>query len=647
MRMSPLQPLVSSAIIMDSQIDLAEYLFTRLRQIGVDSMHGVPGDYNLLALDYLEPAGINWVGNASELAAGYAADGYGRIKGISALFTAFGVGELSAINAFGGAYAEMSPVVHIVGTPPLVAQNARMCLHHSLGDGNFRTFADMYSKLTVAQVNLNNPATATHLIDYALRECILQSRPVYIELPTDMVKARVSPHSLHTPIDLSVPHNDEGFEDAEVELILARIYASKRPFIIVDGFTAAFNITAEADELVRLTGFPTSTTSFGKGIVNETYPNFHGIYAGEAGNQAYRPWVESCDLVLRIGPLISDVNTYGFTTIPNPKCTIDFNRTSVDIGGTNSFTNVHVKPLLRKILDRLVVSRLPRYEPYPDLGNLSQQLHTLPPTEPESLVDQDTFWQRISSFFRPGDIILTETGTPSVGGRDFVLPPQTTLINSSIWLSIGHMLGASQGAAVAQRDIVSKLLKSGKASYNHDSAIIAPAPPSPRSSQRTFSGRTILFIGDGSLQMTVQSISDTIRNRVPLTIFLINNDGYTVERFIHGMRAPYNDIQPWRYLLTPQFFGADTEDSTYPIVTRRAQNWGELWDVIGEKEVQASIGLTIVEVIMGREDAPDALKKLVQGAARRNHGASQQGSEPEHIATPRRDSEEEMIEVFD
>lgn len=631
---------------MYDQVDLAEYLFTRLRQIGVDSIHGVPGDYNLQALDYVEPAGINWVGNASELAAGYAADGYGRIKGISALITAFGVGELSAINAVGGAYAEMSPVVHIVGTPPLSAQNSHMCLHHSLGDGNFRIFAEMYSKLTVAQANLTDASTATLMIDQTLRQCILQSRPVYIELPTNMVKARVSSRPLRTPIDLSIPHNDEGFEDAEVELILARIYASKQPFIIVDGFTAAYNIATEADELVRLTGFPTSTTSFGKGIVNETYPNFHGIYAGEAGKQVYRPWVESCDLILRIGPLTSDVNTYGFTTVPNPKYTIDFNRTSVDIGGTNSFTNVHVKPLLRKILDRLDPARLPRYDPYPDLGNPAQQLQALTPTETTGMIDQDTFWQRISNFFRPGDIILTETGTPSVGGRDFVLPPQTTLINSGIWLSIGYMLGASQGAALAQRDIVANLAKADKTVRQANGAVVAAIPPTSRSSQRTFSSRTVLFIGDGSLQMTVQSLSDTIRNRIPLTIFLINNDGYTIERFIHGMRAPYNDIQPWRYLLAPQYFGADMNDESYPIVTRRAENWGGLWDVIGEAAVKESAGLTIIEVVMGREDAPDALKKLVQSAARRNSGIvkKDRGSDKE-TSVGRRNSAERMIRV--
>ena len=54
---------------------------------------------------------MHFVGNCNELNAGYAADAYARIKGLGALITTFGVGELSAVNAIAGAYAELAPVV--------------------------------------------------------------------------------------------------------------------------------------------------------------------------------------------------------------------------------------------------------------------------------------------------------------------------------------------------------------------------------------------------------------------------------------------------------------------------------------------------------------------------------------------------------
>ncbi|ETI20276.1 hypothetical protein G647_08310 [Cladophialophora carrionii CBS 160.54] len=578
---------------MATNIDLAEYLFRRIRQVGVKAIHGVPGDYNLTALDYIEPAGLDWVGNANELNAGYAADGYARIRGVSALITAFGVGELSAINAVAGAYSELAPVIHIVGTVPTNVQDAGLCMHHSLGNGDFRVFADMYEKITVAQANLRDAATAPAQIDRCLRECVIQSRPVYIELPSNMVRAKVSAAPLKTPIDLSIPLNDEGFEDTEVDLILNKMYASRQPFIVVDGCTSRYGASEEANELVRVTGFPTSATPFGKGIINEDYPNFYGIYAGIAGNEAYMPWAQGCDFVLKLGPLESDVNTFGFSTIPDPKSSVVFHRDHVEIGGIK-YQNLHIKSLLRRILSKLEIAKLPQYNPYIDLGSPRAELMALPPTGKDDIIDQATFWRRISTFFRTGDIVMTETGTIAIGARDVVLPAHTTLVSSCIWLSIGYMLPACQGAALAQREMIAEGLRPN--------------------------GRTILFEGDGSLQMTAQSISDIIRNRLDVTILVINNDGYVIERWIHGMKAGYNDIQPWRYLEAPNYFGAPKDDPAYPVVTRRAETWGQLNDILAEPAFQQGKGLNIVEVIMGREDAPDVLKRLVQSTKRRNSG---------------------------
>lgn len=79
----------SSSLI--APVHVAEYLARRLFEVGVRAVHGVPGDHNLLALDYLDHCGLSWVGNCNELNAGYAADGYARIKGISALVTSYGM----------------------------------------------------------------------------------------------------------------------------------------------------------------------------------------------------------------------------------------------------------------------------------------------------------------------------------------------------------------------------------------------------------------------------------------------------------------------------------------------------------------------------------------------------------------------------
>lgn len=162
---------------MSASINLVEYLFTRLRQLGVSAIHGVPGDYNLELLDYVKPSGLVWVGNANELNAAYAADGYARIKGIGAVVTTFGVGELSAISAIAGSYAEFAPVVHILGTPPRASQDGRLLIRHTFADGEYGRFAQMNSHVTVAQTSLWDPQTSAQQIDTVLQECLLHSRP--------------------------------------------------------------------------------------------------------------------------------------------------------------------------------------------------------------------------------------------------------------------------------------------------------------------------------------------------------------------------------------------------------------------------------------------------------------------------------------
>ena len=219
-------------------------------------------------------------GNQSDGAQGYAADGYARVKGISAIITTFGVGELSAINAIAGAYSEYVPVVHIVGTPSTLSQRDNMLLHHTLGNGNFGVFADMNKSISCAMAKLEDPYEAATLIDHAIRQCWIESRPVYITLPTDMVQKKVEGDRLKTPINLRQPPNDKEKEDYVVDVVLKYLHAAKNPVILVDACAQRHRVLKEVHELVEKSKLPTFVAPMGKGAVNETLPNYGGVYAG-------------------------------------------------------------------------------------------------------------------------------------------------------------------------------------------------------------------------------------------------------------------------------------------------------------------------------------------------------------------------------
>jgi len=557
-------------------IDVAEYLFTRLHQVGVRSVHGLPGDYNLVALDYISKSGLKWVGNCNELNAGYAADGYARVKGISAIVTTFGVGELSAINALAGAYSEHVPIVHIVGTPSTISQRDGMLLHHTLGNGNFNVFSDMNRDISVAMAKLSDPYEVGNQIDHALQQCWIQSRPVYITLPTDIVQKKIEGERLDTPIDLRFKENNPAAEDYVVEVVLKYILAATNPIILVDACAIRHRVLDEVHALINKTKLPVFVTPMGKGAVNETHPSYGGVYAGDGSQPEVKERVEESDLILTIGAIKSDFNTAGFSYKTSQLNTIDFHSNRIVVR-YSEYPGVHMRGVLRKVIKLIELSKLSAV-PGPKTVNQNKESKDVSDT-----ITQAWLWPRVGYFLKENDIVITETGTSNFGIWETKFPAGVTAISQVLWGSIGYALGACQGAALAARDAETDR-------------------------------RTILFVGDGSLQLTAQEISTMIRHGLKPIIFVICNQGYTIERYIHGMEDEYNDVQEWKYKDLPAVFGAkEGEFRTYQMKTKV-----ELDGLFKDKEFNSADVLQFVELYMPWNDAPRALKLTADLAAKNN-----------------------------
>ncbi|KAI1406313.1 pyruvate decarboxylase [Hypoxylon fuscum] len=559
-------------------IDVAEYLFARLHQIGIRSVHGVPGDFNLVALDYLPKAGLKWVGNCNELNAAYAADGYARVNGVGAIITTFGVGELSAVNGLAGAYSEHVPVVHIVGCPSTVSQRSGLLLHHTLGNGDFNVFANMSASISCAVAKLNDPAEIATQIDHVLQECYLKSRPVYIMFPTDMVEKKVEGERLETPIDLQEPANDADREDYVVDVVLKYLHAAQKPVVLVDACAIRHRVLDEVHDFIEKTKLPVFVTPMGKSAINETHPSYGGVYAGTASSPAVKEMVEGSDLVISIGAMKSDFNTAGFSYRLSQLTSIDLHSDSCTVR-YSEYPGIRMKGVLRKVVQKLDVAQIKALPPPKFLDHESL-------SESNAVIKQEWLWARIDKFLREGDIVVTETGTANFGVWETRFPANVTALNQTLWGSIGWAVGACQGAALAAQDDAGK-----------DKA-----------------RRTILFEGDGSFQLTAQEVSTMIRHGLDVILFVICNDGYTIERFIHGMDEAYNDIQTWRYKDLPAAFGATGDQAkSYAVKTR-----GELESLLGDKDFNERKGLRFVELYMPREDAPKSLMLTAEASAKRN-----------------------------
>lgn len=556
-------------------ISIGNYLLLRLKELGCHTIFGVPGDFNMGFLDVIEDdPEMTWGANTDELIAGYAADGYARVKGIGALCTTFGVGELSAINAIAGSYSEMIPIVNIVGTPSTHSQKGNKILHHTLGNGDFEVFLRAHEGVTVAQANIT-VENAIKEIDRVLELCFYHKRPVYIALPVNL-----SHHKIH--VDNFIPLSRAPIENnkvAEEEAVKHILYAldDNKVGVIIDGFAGRFHVEDEVRNFIEQSGLPVYNAPMGKSIIDE----FHPQYRGSSGNQRCRDELNNMDVVLAIGSIKSDFNTGDFERSIDQNKLIELYPSYVKVFNA-VYNNVGFKGVLDKLITN-VKKRPISLPPLPATTSVS-----LPK---DSIIEQKWFWEYMGELLgRRPHVIVAETGTSSFGIGGQRISNGSRYIAQTLWGSIGYATGAALGSAVGEKE-----------------------KPKPL--------RTILFTGDGSFQLTATSLSSMMRHGVTPIIVIINNDGYTIEKAIHGWERDYNHIEMWKYSKSLEYFTVNPESkSHYPKIGLQAQlkTFGDVSNAFNIA-FEETDKIHILEVVMESTDVPEALQVVAKLTAEENH----------------------------
>ena len=216
---------------MNESHTIGSLVLDRLHGLGLKHIFGVPGDYVLSLFQLLEESPIEHVGTTREDCAGFAADAYARIHGIGGACVTYCVGGLNIVNAIACAYAERSPVVMLSGSPGLAERLTTPFLHHMVRD--FSTQRDVFEKITVASVVLDDPLTAERELDRALTALLKYKRPIYLEIPRDMVFAPVQVAS-STPPRMTCESNPVALKEAVAE-VRGILSSSERPVVLAGG----------------------------------------------------------------------------------------------------------------------------------------------------------------------------------------------------------------------------------------------------------------------------------------------------------------------------------------------------------------------------------------------------------------------------
>ena len=537
-----------------SQPTVAEYTLTRLSQLGIDRVFGVPGDYAFSVNDAVEVVdGLDWVACANELNAAYAADGYARIRGAAILSTTYGVGELSALNGVMGSKAHRLPVFHIVGMPSERIQHLKLITHHNLGDTRYDRYHDISSSACCVSARLT-PDNCIDELERVIREALRQSMPAYIVISevNGLMPVIGKPVKGQPLAKIKRQHSDPGELAAAAEAILTKIAAAKHPVATITTLTARYGVADKAVEFVSKANLPVAVTSYDKGVVDESLPHYIGLYsAGSSQPPAVRDIVENADLILDIGGvMLTELNTALWSAVLDTDKAVCIHDNWVR-SGTNVYVNVAIGDLLDVLTAKVTAHARAEAPAY---GELEM---TGAPSDPTA---SPNFYPRLQRRLRAGDTLIIETGSCMFHLNPMRLPAGVGVEAQGLWGSIGWGTPATLGIAMAKTE-----------------------------------GRTWLVTGDGSHQLTLNELAVMGRYGVTPVIFVLNNGLYGVEDVISERGHAYDDLAAVNYHLLPAAFGCKGW------LSAKVTTVAELEKVLDD--IDAHDGAAYVEVMIPNEES--------------------------------------------
>lgn len=552
-------------------MNTAEYLVRKLEELGINDFFGLPGDYNFNILYAIENnPNTNWIGCTNELNAGYAADGYARERGYGALVTTYGVGELSAINAIAGSFAENIPVIHIVGTPSTKCIANKTPVHHNFQEAKPYAYAEAYKNVceTTAFLNRDN---AKLEIDRVLKIFVKERKPVYIAIPLDIAEMEISDRD----VDCNWISNPETLNKV-ANMISEKIAKSKKPVILGDSLVKRFDSRIEFKEFVEKSGIPSTNFLMGTNLIDSDNKNYIGTYFSKFANPIAKKYLEETDCLIAVGPIYTDLNAFGFNLPYKINSQVAIYGTHTYIDGIR-YDDIKMSDILETLSD--IVEHRDFVIEKPQIGYKKTTATT------EKLTSS-YIYPRLQEFLKENDILIAETGIIPHGVAQIKYPNNVELTTQTLWGSIGWATPAALGACIA----------------------------SP-------SKRVVLFTGEGSHQLTALELGTILRLGLKPVVLVLNNKGYTVERMLsNNPDDKFNDIMQMNYSKFARVFEGD-------VWSTRVETQDDFDKAL--KVTQIMNKLCYIEICTDSDDMPELTKNLISEFKEKEYSKTESVTIPE------------------
>lgn len=549
---------------------IGRMLLESVQQAGARELFGIPGDFVLPLFKVIESwNGLPLYTLSHEPGVGFAADGAARSAcRPSVAVVTYGAGALNMINPVAASYAEQVPVVVVSGGPGVGEQGSQLLLHHQakrLGS-QYR----MFQEVTCAQTRLSDPATAPAEVARVLGACVAQSRPVYIEVPRDLVNA-----ACDGPMPLPPrPAADPAALQACLDEVLQELQSAKDPVLMVGVEIRRMGLESRVARLARLLDIPVVTSFMGRGLLADQKLKLRGTYLGVAGDDEVTDLVEHSDVPLLLGVIMSDTNLGISRKRLNIKSCIVAGSGQVSLG----------------------------YHVYPDIPLTDFVDGLLAKLDTVISIDEPT---RAARHDEPGSQVLHERLDRPVTSDDVA-----EVLNYYASNSEPFQLVADVGDSLFVAMDVHGVPLAAPGYY----ASMGFAVPAALGVQAATGRRPVILVGDGAFEMTGWELGHCPRHGWDPIVIVLNNSGWEMLRAFEP-EARFNNLCRWR-------FGDLANDLGGHGV--RVHTHDQLVDEVGRALAQRG-KFQLIDVMLPRGSMSRRMQKFVNGISRR-------GSAPAHTS---------------
>lgn len=484
---------------------LSDYVASFLAEQDIRHVFAVSGGASVHLIQSLEDMhGITFICPQHEQAGAMAADAYARVTGnIGAAIATSGPGATNLLSGVCSAYYDSVPVIYITGQVSTFRQK---------GDTGVRQIGfqetdtvPIFTPVTKYAVQIDDPTR----IRYELEKACYLARsgrpgPVYVDIPDNMQREDIEPDELDRYTSELQPDTSPVLMN-EIATCVDLIKNAQRPILILGWGIRLAKAEKEILKFVEKSGYPVVPTWAVADILPSDHPQYVGTF-GTHGTRYANFAVQNADLILSIGSRLdtkatgSPINTFARDA---KKIVVDID--PCELGKFERFglqidllINADAGEFLRTFNTQVVEMEMP------DISGWVKQITLWKKKYPICRIDyydQETvnpyvFVKTLSSELSKGDIILTDTGCCLAWMmQGFEFKADQRIYHDWNNTCMGWALPASIGACFA-----------------HD-------------------GKPITCVtGDGSLQMNIQELSTVMKHQLPIKIFLINNNGYSMIR---------------------------------------------------------------------------------------------------------------------